>query len=228
MDRRKFLGKSLVASAFTAFPFSLQASFNKKKIGNHSFAVCFSFHPVKIITSAEGGAISTNDKKIYETIRILRGHGLLRESGNKKFENKVKKKYVAIIKGHLKKTIKVNTLIDKHFIDQSKSFVNSDNGKEAISSFKLKKLLNSSCFVEIDIFTGRTHQIRVQSSHIGHPILNDAKYGDKNFNKTISPKKIKRMALHSSEIRFVDQDGIKIHAKSEIDEAFTILLDTLK
>ena len=53
-------------------------------------------------------------------------------------------------------------------------------------------------------------------------------YGDKNFNKTISPKKIKRMALHSSEIRFVDQDGIKIHAKSEIDEAFTILLDILK
>jgi hypothetical protein len=44
----------------------------------------------------------------------------------------------------------------------------------------------------------------------------------------ISPKKIKRMALHSSEIRFVDQDGIKIHAKSEIDKAFTILLDTLK
>ena len=37
--------------------------------------------------------ICTNDKKIYETIRILRGHGLLRESGNKKFENKVKKKY---------------------------------------------------------------------------------------------------------------------------------------
>ena len=135
---------------------------------------------------------------------------------------------MAIIKGHLKKTIKVNTLIDKHFIDQSKSFVNSDNGKEAISSFKLKKLLNSSCFVEIDIFTGRTHQIRVQSSHIGHPILNDAKYGDKNFSKTISPKKIKRMALHSSEIRFIDQDGIKIHAKSNIDDAFSTLLDILK
>ena len=147
---------------------------------------------------------------------------------NQLASNKVKKKYVAIIKGHLKKTIKVNTLIDKHFIDQSKSFVNSDNGKEAISSFKLKKLLNSSCFVEIDIFTGRTHQIRVQSSHIGHPILNDAKYGDKNFNKTISPNKIKRMALHSSEIRFIDQDGIKIHAKSYIDDAFSTLLDILK
>ena len=147
---------------------------------------------------------------------------------NQLVKNKVKKKYVAIIKGHLKKTIKVNTLIDKHFINQSKSFVNAENGKEAISSFKLKKLLNSACFVEIDIFTGRTHQIRVQSSHIGHPILNDSKYGDKNFNKMISPKKIKRMALHSSEIRFVDQDGIKIHAKSEIDDAFTILLDTLK
>ena len=114
-----------------------------------------------------------------------------------KSTNKVKKKYLAIIKGHLKKTIKVNTLIDKNFINESKSFVNADNGKEAISSFKLKKLLNSACFVEIDIFTGRTHQIRVQSSHIGHPILNDVKYGDKNFSKTISPKKIKRMGTPS-------------------------------
>jgi 23S rRNA pseudouridine955/2504/2580 synthase len=106
--------------------------------------------------------------------------------------------------------------------------VSTDVGKEAISSFKLKKILNSTSFIEIDIFTGRTHQIRVQSSHMGHPILNDAKYGDKNFNKAISPKKIKRMALHSSEIKFIDQEGIKIHAKSDIDEAFTILLDTLK
>ena len=106
--------------------------------------------------------------------------------------------------------------------------MNAENGKKAISSFRLKKLLNSACFVEIDIFTGRTHQIRVQSNYIGHPILNDSKYGDKNFNKTMSPKKIKRMALHSSEIRFLDQHGTKIHAKSKIDEAFTILLDTLK
>ena len=120
----------------------------------------------------------------------------------------------------------IETISNKSFSESLESYCTSLSSKT--SSFKVKKLLNSTCFVEIDIFTGRTHQIRVQSSHIGHPILNDAKYGDKNFNKTISSKKIKRMALHSSEIRFVDQDGIKIHAKSEIDEAFTMLLDTLK
>jgi len=142
--------------------------------------------------------------------------------------NKVKKKYVAILKGHLKKNIKLNTKLDKHFYNQSKSYVNTESGKESISSFKIKKLLNSSCFVEIEIFTGRTHQIRVQSNYMGHPILNDEKYGDKNFNKNIASKDIKRMALHASEIRFVDQDGIKIDVKSELDEAFLSILDALE
>ena len=142
--------------------------------------------------------------------------------------NKVKKKYVAILKGHLKKNIKLNTKLDKHFYNQSKSYVNTESGKESISSFKIKKLLNSSCFVEIEIFTGRTHQIRVQSNYMGHPILNDEKYGDKNFNKNIASKDIKRMALHASEIRFVDQDGIKIEVKSELDEAFLSILDALE
>ncbi|MDB4661111.1 RluA family pseudouridine synthase [Gammaproteobacteria bacterium] len=142
--------------------------------------------------------------------------------------NKVKKKYVAILKGHLKKNIKLNTKLDKYFDNQSKSYVNTESGKESSSSFKIKKLLNSSCFVEIEIFTGRTHQIRVQSNYIGHPILNDKKYGDKNFNKNIASNDIKRMALHASEIRFVDQDGIKIDVKSELDEAFLSVLDALE
>ncbi len=69
------------------------ATFRNKKLGSFGKISNFSFYYAHHLSTIEGGMICTNDKKIYETIRILRGHGLLRESGNKKFENKVKKKY---------------------------------------------------------------------------------------------------------------------------------------
>ena len=46
------------------------ALFNKKRIGSHGFAVCFSFHPVKSITTAEGGAVTTNVKKYYDDLKL--------------------------------------------------------------------------------------------------------------------------------------------------------------
>ena len=82
--------------------------------------------------------------------------------------------------------------------------------------------------MEIEIFTGITHQIRVQSSHIGHPVLNDDKYGDKDFNKEIAPKNIRRMALHSSQIEFFDADNKLISINAELDNLFLNLIDALK
>ena len=142
-------------------------------------------------------------------------------------EKKIKKKYIAILKGHLKTKKEINTLINKSETSSTKSFI-SEGGKESISIFRPKQKLNSSCLVEIEIFTGRTHQIRVQSNHIGHPVLNDNKYGDRNFNKEISPKGNKRMALHSSQIEFFDIGNNLISINAELDKSFKNLLDTLK
>ena len=118
-------------------------------------------------------------------------------------------------------------MINKSETSNKKSFI-SEGGKESISIFKPKLKLNSSCLTEIEIFTGRTHQIRVQSNHIGHPVLNDNRYGDKDFNKEISPKDIKRMALHSMLIEFYDMDNKFISVKAELDDSFLQLLEALK
>ena len=64
---------------------ALGSSFNKKKIGNSKISefVVFSFHPVKSITTGEGGALATNDKKLYNHAKSLRSHGLNRIKKNK-------------------------------------------------------------------------------------------------------------------------------------------------
>ena len=69
------------------------ATFKNKKLGSFGKISNFSFYYAHHLSTIEGGMICTNDKQIYETVRILRGHGLLRESGNKNFENKLKKKF---------------------------------------------------------------------------------------------------------------------------------------
>jgi len=69
------------------------ATFNGKKLGTFGKMSNFSFYYAHHMSTIEGGMICTNDKKIYEILRILRSHGMARESGNSSFEKKIIKKY---------------------------------------------------------------------------------------------------------------------------------------
>ena len=67
------------------------ATYKNKKLGNFGLMSNFSFYYAHHLTTIEGGMVCTNDKKIYETIKMLRSHGMLRESGNKQYEKKTVK-----------------------------------------------------------------------------------------------------------------------------------------
>ncbi len=69
------------------------ARFKNKKLGTFGAMSCFSFYYAHHLSTIEGGMICTNNKKYYETIRMLRSHGMLREAGNKIMERKLIKKY---------------------------------------------------------------------------------------------------------------------------------------
>jgi len=69
------------------------ATFNKKKLGTFGKISNFSFYYAHHMSTIEGGMICTNDKKIYEIVKILRSHGMVRESNNSVFEKKMIKKY---------------------------------------------------------------------------------------------------------------------------------------
>ena len=123
---------------------------------------------------------------------------------------KVNKVYRALLKGRLAKNIEIKTPV-------------GDNRQSAQSKFKIIKKFKNSTYVEVQIFTGRTHQIRVHANGMGHPIINDKKYGDWDFNKKIS-KKVKRMGLHAHKLSFVDKDFTEINLIAEIDETFEDLI----
>lgn len=72
----------------------------------------------------------------------------------------------------------------------------SEDGKEAVSDFRPLRRFAEATLMEVQIYTGRTHQIRVQAEGLGHPVLGDDKYGDFPANKVWRKQGLKRLFLH--------------------------------
>ena len=105
-------------------------------------------------------------------------------------ENTVTKRYYALVEGVVEKDEDTIDLPIGREEEGSIRKIVSRKGQEALTSYWVKERFNDATLVEVQIFTGRSHQIRVHMNHIGHPII-----GDSLYNKE-SPY-IKRQALHS-------------------------------
>lgn len=104
------------------------------------------------------------------------------------FKNrKIEKKYLAIVKGNFRnKQGEIRTLIGRDKNERKKMSIKVTNGREAHSKYKILEEIEKNSLVEIEIKTGRTHQIRVHLSALGHPILGDELYGKKeNYTRQI-------------------------------------------
>ncbi len=76
-------------------------------------------------------------------------------------------------------------------------------GKESASTFRpVAHYGRIATLVEVEIHTGRTHQIRVHAAYAGHPVAGDDKYGDREFNAAMVDLGLKRMFLHASSVSF--------------------------
>ena len=100
----------------------------------------------------------------------------------KEIQNKeAKRYYVALVDGNVKQDEGViETLIDRSQKDRKKMAVSLNSGRNAITLFKVKKRYGQYTLMEYELKTGRTHQIRVHSKYIGHPIVGDDVYNGSN------------------------------------------------
>ncbi len=90
----------------------------------------------------------------------------------------ITRKYYALVHGVLKEENgTVNAPIGRHPVDRKKMSINEKNGKEAVTHYRVLRRFRRFTYVECQLETGRTHQIRVHMSSIGHPLLGDQVYG---------------------------------------------------
>ena len=95
------------------------------------------------------------------------------------------RKYYALVKGVIENDEGViNAPIGRDTKDRQKMCVTDKNSKEAISEFKVLKRFYDSTLLDINLLTGRTHQIRVHMAFIHHPVLNDPKYNGPYIDET--------------------------------------------
>ncbi len=112
--------------------------------------------------------------------------------------------YNAICYGNFDKdTFSFTSYIGRSKTDRKKMAVLSKPGKTAISHFTVLKRFAHHCLMQIKLETGRTHQIRVHLSHLGHPVVGDSVYGkgQRPFKGAV-PSFITRQALHAKKISF--------------------------
>jgi 23S rRNA pseudouridine955/2504/2580 synthase len=154
---------------------------------------------------------------------LLELHDLIRD-------HQLQKRYLALVANTWRggaRQIETGLQNDKQAV-QRKIRV-EEEGRLAISYFKPLKRYESATLMEIEIKTGRTHQIRVQAAHLEHPILGDRKYGNHALNREWKKKGLKRMFLHAHELSFqLPVSGRKYDLKAPLDDDLSTFLEGLK
>lgn len=120
-------------------------------------------------------------------------------------EGRVDKRYLALIAGTLPQArLTVDAPLRKFVLQGGERMVRVDSaGKESRSRFtELERYAPAASLVEVALETGRTHQIRVHARHIDHPLAGDEKYGDREFNRKMRDKGLKRLFLHAARFEF--------------------------
>jgi 23S rRNA pseudouridine1911/1915/1917 synthase len=151
-------------------------------------------------------------------------HGMLSKEMS---ENKVEKRYLAIVHGIMsEKQGTIDLPIYKpEGIENGIRRVIDEKGQRSITHYKVVEEFNDASLVECKLETGRTHQIRVHLSHLGHPIYGDVLYGYGEEEEDL----IKRQALHAYGLDFKSpRSGESLSLRAELPEDMKKLIKKLK
>ena len=154
--------------------------------------------------------VAKNDASHLKLAEQIKAHSFTRE-------------YEAIACGYFKDTEgTVDTPIGRHKTDRKKMCVTTENSRNAVTHYSVIKQYGGYAHVRLRLETGRTHQIRVHLSYIGHPVLGDDVYG-KPY------KGIEGQCLHARKIGFVHPStGEYMEFESELPDYFTAILAKLE
>lgn len=128
---------------------------------------------------------------------LVKLHDMFRDGG-------ISKRYLALVKGRWTNPLQhVRLPLHKYLTPEGERRVRvSPDGKDSHSIVRLRARWENFSLVEVELKTGRTHQIRVHLTHLGFPLAGDDKYGDFELNRVLQKAGLKRMFLHAARLSF--------------------------
>lgn len=137
----------------------------------------------------------------------------------------IRRIYVAIVHGNIKEDSgTVNAPIGRHPTDRKKMSTHCKNGRDAVTHYKVLERFGDYTYIQCELETGRTHQIRVHMASIGHPLLGDQVYGPKKcpFSKLVG------QTLHARTLGFIHpRTNEYIEVNAPLPDYFLNLLEKL-
>ena len=140
-------------------------------------------------------------------------------------EHSITRRYHAIVHGNLKDDHgTVDAPIGRHPTDRKKMSTKAPNARSAVTYYSVLERFGDYTYIECELETGRTHQIRVHMSSIGHPILGDPVYGPARC-----PYKLQGQTLHAKILGITHPStGAYMEFDAPLPEYFVKLLDVLR
>lgn len=171
------------------------------------------------------GIVHRIDKDTTGALLVCKTDEVHRSLAEQLKEHSIKRRYRAIVRGNLKEdTGTIEGPIGRHPTDRKKMAINYKNGKDAVTHYKVLERFGQYTYVECRLETGRTHQIRVHMSSIGHPLLGDTVYGSGK-----DPFHLEGQTLHAMILGFIHPTtGEYMEFSAPLPEYFLKLLEKLR
>ena len=170
------------------------------------------------------GIVHRIDKDTTGSLIICKNDEAHRNIAEQIKEHSVTRRYVGVVAGTFsEESGTVEGAIGRHPNDRKRMTINEKNGKPAVTHYRVLQTLKGASFMEFELETGRTHQIRVHMASITHPLLGDPVYGNSK-----NPYKLQGQALHARTIGFIHPTtGEYIEVSAPIPEYMTELVRKL-
>ncbi|NEZ04520.1 23S rRNA pseudouridine(1911/1915/1917) synthase RluD [Wenzhouxiangella sp. XN201] len=145
----------------------------------------------------------------------------------------IKRRYRALVWGEIIAGGKVDEPLGRHPVDRRRQVVRHD-GRRAVTHYRVAQRLKGATLLDVELETGRTHQIRVHMAHIRYPIIGDPAYGRRGAPAGLSEaqraawQRFPRQALHACELSFAHPEtGERVCARAPLPEDMQRLIDLL-
>jgi 23S rRNA pseudouridine1911/1915/1917 synthase len=183
-------------------------------------AIVFYFknHKVAFDKSIRPGIVHRLDKDTSGLIIIAKEPSAQYKLSDLFKQRKIEKCYAALVTGNFyEKTGLIDLPVGRSRIDRKRMSVSIDDGREAVTEFKIVECFDRCTLVDVFPKTGRTHQIRVHFSYINHPVVGDTLYGTRESNAIAKKIGLDRQFLHAKILSFVHPiTGEKIELFDEL------------